>query len=50
MGTMIQGTLLNVWGWSLIAKIATIAGWLLVFGGVLGVLGFWPAKKNVATA
>ncbi|MDD7385330.1 MAG: hypothetical protein SPI12_00405 [Actinomycetaceae bacterium] len=46
MGSMLQGTLLNVWGWSLIGKIATIAGWILVVGGVLlGGAGFWPAKK-----
>jgi hypothetical protein len=40
MGTMLRGSLLNVWGWSILADNAQLAGMLLVVGAILVFLAF----------
>lgn len=50
-GSTIRGTLLNVYGWSVVGKVALWAGVALgVIGLVLTVYGFVPAKKAARKA
>ena len=47
MGSMIQGTLLNAYGWGLVGTIVTIVGWLLIVAGIIiALLGFVLSNKN----
>ncbi|MDY6049551.1 MAG: hypothetical protein SPI77_03155 [Corynebacterium sp.] len=47
MGSMIQGTLLNAYGWGLVGTIVTIVGWLLIVAGIIiALLGFVLGNKN----